>query len=220
MNNAFRHPALQQLEALMPGVPISGLREVAFQKGMPLSCGPEASPQVWFPLGGLMTLEQPSGSVFVDVALIGCDNAVPLFEQGHMRLRALTDGHALCLPTAKAMSLCPGVLLGWQQALVQRMARLAACVRAHPPAQALADALLWAHRACPSADLAWRVHELPGCQRFSPDELDHVVEQWLQAGALRRQGSALQVHEAAVLASMACGCHANGPVHEAMPRVT
>lgn len=210
MNPAFRNPALLQWQAHTPASAQTGLREVVFQTGMRWSSSAGDPPLVWFVQSGLMALEQPGAAGPVEVALIGCDAAVPLFEPGQLQLRALSDGRALCLPAAQALSHGPSLLLGWQQALLGRIARLAACARAHRPEQALADALLWAHRAGADDGLVWTMDALPGGQRLPADALEALLQQWVTAGALQREGQALQVHDAAVLASIACGCHAAG----------
>lgn len=211
MNPVFRNPALLQWQAHTPAAAHTGLREVVFQTGMRWSFSEGDPPVVWFLESGLMALEQGTVAGPVEVALIGCDAAVPLLEPGKLHLRALSDGHAVCLPAAQALSLGPALLLGWQQALLGRIARLATCARAHRPEQALADALLWAHLAAADAALAWTIDALPGGQRLPPDRLEALLQQWVAAGALRREGQRLQVHDASVLASMACGCHAAGP---------
>jgi hypothetical protein len=208
MNLVFRNPALLQWQALMPGAALRGVREVVFHTGMRWPGAATEPPQVWFVESGLLALEQRSAGGFVDVAWIGGEGAVPLLEHGALGLRALCDGRALCLPVAQALSQVPALLLGWQQDLRARMARLAACARAHRPAQALADALLWAHRVSADADLRWSKEALSAAQRLPADQLDSLLAQWVAAGALRHKGQALQVHDAAVLATMACGCHA------------
>lgn len=211
MNPAPRNPALLQWQAHTPAAAQTGLREVVFHTGMHWSCTADDPPLVWFLQSGLMVLEQAGAAGPVGVALIGCDGAVPVFEQGKLQLRALSPGQALCLPADEALSHAPDLLLGWQQTLVGRIARLSACVRAHSPEQALADALLWAHRSCAQTDLAWSVDALPGAQRWPAKALQALLDQWVAAGALRRKGLALQVHDADLLASMACGCHSSGP---------
>lgn len=210
MTPAFRNPALLQWQAHSPASALAGLREVVFQTGMRWSCSDAEPPLVWFVQSGLMALEQPGAAGPVEVALIACDAAVPLLAPGQLQLRALSDGRALCLPAAQALSHGPGLLLGWQQALLGRIARLAACARAHRPEQALADALLWAHRAAAQAAPAWTPDALPGGQRLPAGAREALLQQWVTAGALQRAGQALRVHDAAVLASIACGCHAAG----------
>ena len=130
MNLAFRNPALLQWQALMPGAALRGVREVVFHTGMRWPGAATEPPQVWFVESGLLALEQRSAGGFVDVAWIGGEGAVPLLEHGALGLRALCDGRALCLPVAQALSQVPALLLGWQQDLRARMARLAACARA------------------------------------------------------------------------------------------
>ncbi len=208
MNPAFRNPALLHWQAETPAAAQTGLREVVFQTGMRWSCAAGALPVVWFIESGLMVLEQPGAAGPVVVALIDSDAAVPLIKPGQLQLRALSDGRALCLPAAQVLSHVPGLLLGWQHALLGRIARLASCTRAHRPEQALADALLWAHRAGADGDLVWTMDALPGGQRLPADALEALLQQWVTVGALQREGQALQVHDAAVLASIACGCHA------------
>lgn len=174
---------------------------------------------MWFLESGLLALEQHSPGGFVDVAWLGGEDVVPLLAHGALRLRALCDGRALCLPVAQALSQVPALLLGWQQDLRARMARLAACARDHRPAQALADALLWAHRVSADADLRWSKEALSAAQRLPADRLDPLLAQWVAAGALRHKGQALQVHDAAVLATMACGCRAATASPDAPPPV-
>lgn len=83
-------------------------------------------------------------------------------------------------------------------------------IGAHRPEQALGDALLWAHRAAAQAAPAWTLDALPGGQRLPAGVREALLQQWVTAGALQRASQALRVHDAAVLASIACGCHAAG----------
>ncbi|MFM8864259.1 MAG: hypothetical protein ACKOFG_04960 [Limnohabitans sp.] len=205
MNHVYRNPALQVLQARAPGAAMGGLRTVAFDAGMTWSCLAGEPPGLWFLETGLMALEQPGDAGPVALALLGADSAIPLLAPGMLQLRALSDGHALCLSAEQALSHVPDLLLGWQQGLLERMARQAACARAHGPAQALADALLWAHRAGAGA-VAWTVKALPAGQRLAPEAREQLLVQWVAAGALRRQGAALQVQDESVLAALACCC--------------
>lgn len=212
MNPDFlMNKALLTLQALIPYLPLQNFRNLWFRKGMSWSCDTEGSPQILFPLTGLMVLEDPRGSVPVPLALLGRDVAIPLCEEGGLLARALTDVRAVSVPVAEVMTVSPTLLLRWQERLMHRMSDWMYCVNHHTPEQSLADGLLWAHRSWEGADLAKALDALPGGQRLTGATRQALIDQWVAAGALRQNGAALVVLDGELLAPMACGCHSTGP---------
>lgn len=84
-------------------------------------------------------------------------------------------------------------------------------VAKHQPHEALEHCIRQVYAGEPCLDPpAWTLDALPGGQRLPAGVREALLQHWVTAGALQRAGQALRVHDAAVLASIACGCHAAG----------
>ena len=209
MNMVHRNSALQRLLAAADERTLSMLRKVTYTAAETWSSGAAANASLWFPERGMLVLEQPQGKVLVEVALIGWTTALHVPGQSGWHLRALCDGYAYAMPAQAAASLCPDVLLHAQNRVMQDMASWVYCQQHHSPVHSLADRLLWLHRLSGDEVQAWSVHNLPGSRRLLPAQTDRAVRELQRAGAVSLQGEHVQVRDAGVLCTWACGCHAS-----------